>query len=130
MKDLLAVERVQARKSKKSSMFLGARRCNPWGNVEASERPPRRRASAGEKEKGPQCIQGGGDVHPGKLRHQIKSFSQSSEFRQVKDLLADERAQARKRKGPQCIQGGGDVHPGQVEAPVKVLLAVVRVQAS
>ena len=35
-KDLLADERVQARKSKKSSMFLGARRWNPWGNIEAS----------------------------------------------------------------------------------------------
>ena len=32
----------------------------------------------------------------GKLRHQIKSFSPSSEFRQVEDLLAVERAQARK----------------------------------
>ena len=64
-----------------------------------------------------------------KLRHQIKSFSPSSEFWQDQDLLAVERAQARKRKGPQCIQGGGDVHPGQVEAPDKVLLAVERVQA-
>ena len=66
----------------------------------------------------------------GKLRHQIKSFSPLSEYRQDKDLLAVERAQARKRQGPQCIQGGGDVHPGQVEAPDKDLLADERVQAS
>ena len=34
----------------------------------------------------------------GKLRHQIKSFSPSSELRPVKDLLAVERVQARKKK--------------------------------
>ena len=38
---------------------------NALARPEASKRPPRRRASAGEK--GPQCIQGGGDVHPGQV---------------------------------------------------------------
>ena len=64
-----------------------------------------------------------------KLRHQIKSFSPSSELRPVKDLLAVERVQARKRKVLSASRGGGDVHPGQVEAPDKVLLAVERVKA-
>jgi len=34
-KDLLAVERVQARKSKKFSVFPGERGCSLWSNVEA-----------------------------------------------------------------------------------------------
>ena len=54
IKDLLAVEQVQARKSKKSSVFLGARRCNPWGNEEAPV-------------KSPQCFWGRGDVTPGAM---------------------------------------------------------------
>ena len=45
-KDLLALERVQARKSK---------------------RPPRPRVSAGEKEKKSSVHPGGGDVHPGQV---------------------------------------------------------------
>jgi len=77
----------------------------------------------------------------GKLRHQIKSFSPSSEFRLDKVLLAIERAQARKRKGPQCIQGEEMYTLGKLRhqiksfsplsefRPDKVLLAVERVQA-
>ena len=53
-KDLLAVERVEARKSKKSSVFLGARRCNPWGNVKAPV-------------KSPPCFWGREDVTPGAM---------------------------------------------------------------
>ena len=77
----------------------------------------------------------------GKLSHQIKSLSPSSEFRQDQDLLAVERAQARKRKGPQCIQGEEMYTLGKLRhqikslsplcelRPVKDLLAAERVQA-
>jgi len=38
---------------------------------------------------------GRGDVTPGAMqRHELKTFSPMSEFRRVKDLLADERVQA------------------------------------
>jgi len=52
--------------------------------------------SAGEKEKRSSVHPGGEEMYtPGKLRHQIKSFSPSSEFRPDKVLLAVERVQAR-----------------------------------
>ena len=107
-KDPSTLGRLEARKEKTSSPSSECRR----------EREKVLSASRGEEM-----------YTLGKLRHQIKSISSSSEFRQDQDLLAVERAQARKRKGPQCIQGGGDVHPGQVDSPDKVLLAVERVQA-
>jgi len=62
IKDLNALARFEARKSK---------------------RPPRPRASAGEKEKKSSCIQGGGDVNP----EQVEAPD--------KVLLAVERVQAR-----------------------------------
>jgi len=46
------------------------------------------------KRKSPHCIQGEEMYTLGKLRHQKKSFSPLSEFRQEKVLLAFERVQA------------------------------------
>jgi len=92
---------VQARKDKTSSPSSECRR--------EKKRPPRPRASAGEKEiktsspsserkrereKVLNASRGEEMYTLGKLRHQIKSFSPSSEFRQDQDLLAVERAQA------------------------------------
>ena len=62
VKDLLAVERVQARERKVLSVSRGEEMYTL-----------------------------------GKLRHQIKSFSPSSELRSFKDLLADERVQVSKK---------------------------------
>ena len=59
---------------------------NALARPEANKRPPRRRASAGEKGKSPPCFWEREDVTPGATQ------------RQVKDLLAVERVQARKRK--------------------------------
>ena len=88
-KDPSALVRLEARKEKTSSPSSECRR--------EKKRPPRPRASAGEKRKNllalervrarkrksPQCIQGGGDVHPGQVEAPDKV------------LLAVERVQAR-----------------------------------
>jgi len=95
VKDLLAVERVQARKSKKSSVPPGERRCSPWGNVEAPV-------------KSPQCLQGREDVAPGQCRGASKKSSVPPGERRCSPWGNVEAAV----KSPQCLQGREDVAPG------------------